>query len=181
MSGERPGIVLVGMMGSGKTKVGKVLAGRLGCDFSDTDGLVTERTGLGIPEIFARDGEARFRAEESAAIRALAGRGPAGVVATGGGAVLSADNRGLLRGMGVVFYLSASAPVLAQRLANSKVRRPLLENGRDTEQLLGDLLRDRDALYAGIADERIEIGSAGTPKRDIADEVLARLEARRRP
>ena len=97
-------IFLVGMMGSGKTTVGRALAQRLHLPFIDTDKILVERTGVPVTTIFEIEGEAGFRRRESAVIAELA-HAPDQVVATGGGAVLSADNRALMRSAGRVIYL----------------------------------------------------------------------------
>lgn len=174
-------VILVGMMGAGKTKTGKVLARRLRCDFADTDALIVARTGLGIPELIKRDGEAGFREVEHAVLRDLADEGRTGVVATGGGVVLSPRNRKLLRKMGKVFYLAASPKVLAKRIAKSKVRRPLLENGRDVEEVVAEILDVRHPLYVDVADAKVRVEPASMPKSDIADRILSKLRKRERP
>jgi shikimate kinase len=114
-------IFLVGLMGAGKTSVGKLLARRLGKDFHDCDQEIERATGVKIPVIFEIEGEAGFRAREAKMLAELTARRDI-VLATGGGAVLSADNRRLLAECGVVVYLRAAAPELWSRTRHDKKR-----------------------------------------------------------
>lgn len=118
------GVVLVGLMGAGKTTVGRLVAARLGLPFIDLDARIEAEAGRPIPEIFAGEGEAAFRDRESAAIRALAGEPPA-VVATGGGAPIRDDNWTILRSLGLTVWLDLDPAHAAERAARQGGR-PLL-------------------------------------------------------
>ena len=149
-------IFLVGMMGAGKTSVGKLLARRLGKAFYDCDQEIERATGVKIPVIFEIEGEAGFRAREARMLAELAGRSEI-VLATGGGAVLSADNRKLLAGNGVVVYLRAVAADLWQRTRHDR-NRPLLKTPQPLAKL-EQLFAERDPLYRSIADIIVDTGS----------------------
>jgi len=147
--GKVGSIFLVGMMGAGKSTVGKLLAKRLGKTFLDTDHEIQSRTGVNIPTIFEIEGEAGFRRRESAVLRGLAGREDL-VVATGGGIVLADENRRLLREHGTVVYLRASLDELYGRTRRDR-NRPLLQT-EDPRATLRELLVTRDPLYKEVAD-----------------------------
>jgi shikimate kinase len=166
-------IYLVGMMGAGKTTVGKALARRLGREFVDCDREIVERTGVPIATIFEIEGEAGFRRRETAVLAELAARENA-VVATGGGAVLAEENRVLMRSNGTVVYLRAALEHLHERTRRSNAR-PLLSKG-DRRATLASLLEERDPLYRETAHLTIESGSpsAGT----LAGRIAEALEAR---
>ena len=142
-------IFLVGMMGAGKTTVGKLLAQRLGMRFVDTDQEIQNRTGVNITTIFEIEGEAGFRRRESAILQELCGREGL-MVATGGGIVLAAENRDLLRNGGTVVYLRASVDDLFGRTRRDRSR-PLLQT-EDPRAKLSELLVVRDPLYREVAD-----------------------------
>lgn len=163
-----PVVVLVGMMGSGKSTVGHLLAERRRTAFCDTDEEVGRRRGLTIPEIFARDGEQAFRDLESEALSACISRG--GVIATGGGVVLRSENRVLL-GAARVAWLDASIEELVARLEGDSGR-PLL--GADRHATLVELDRQRRPLYAEVASVRIE--ATGHTPSQICDQLVAWLE-----
>jgi shikimate kinase len=126
-------VFLVGLMGAGKTSVGKLLARRLGKAFCDCDQEIERATGVKIPVIFEIEGEAGFRAREARMLAELVKRSNT-VLATGGGAVLSADNRTLLAENGVVVYLRAAAPDLLSRTRYDK-NRPLLKTAEPLARL----------------------------------------------
>jgi shikimate kinase len=142
-------LILIGMMGSGKTTMGRTLARHLGKDFVDSDEEIQKRTGVTIPHIFDIEGEAGFRQRESAAILDLAGRENM-VLATGGGAVLAEQNRKALQQNGIVIYLNASLYDLWQRTRHDRSR-PLLQTA-DPYEKLTQILQQRDSLYRDIAD-----------------------------
>lgn len=144
-----PNIFLVGLMGAGKTTIGRRLAQVLNRDFIDSDQEIEQRAGASIPLIFEMEGEAGFRFREQTVIAELTQR-PNIVLATGGGAVLSADNRRCLIAHGFVVYLAASVDELLRRtcLDNS---RPLLQTA-DPKARLVQLMEQRDALYREVAD-----------------------------
>jgi shikimate kinase len=149
------GIFLVGMMGAGKTTVGRVLARRLARRFVDSDEEIEARCGVRIPVIFEIEGEAGFRARERAVIGELSA--VEGIVlATGGGAVLSHENRRALSAHGTVIYLRANPADLYRRLKNDR-NRPLLMTG-DPLTRLQELYAERDPLYSEIADIVVETG-----------------------
>ena len=148
-------LILVGMMGSGKTTMAKSLARHLGKTFVDSDDEITARTGVTIPHIFDVEGEAGFRQRETTAIQELIGRDNM-VLATGGGAVLLEENRNLLKKNGIVIYLKASAHDLWQRTRHDRSR-PLLQT-EDPHAKLKELLRQREPLYLEIADITIQSG-----------------------
>jgi len=155
--GRIPGnIFLVGLMGAGKTSVGKLLAKRLGKAFYDCDQEIERATGVKIPVIFEIEGEAAFRAREARMLAELAGHRDI-VLATGGGAVLSADNRKLLAGNGVVVYLRAVVADLWQRTRHDR-NRPLLKTAEPRAKL-EQLFAERDPLYRSVADIIVDTGS----------------------
>jgi shikimate kinase/3-dehydroquinate synthase len=148
-------IILVGMMGAGKTTVGKLLAKQLGKTFIDSDEEIQRRTGVTIPHIFDVEGEAGFRARESGVIQELLKQDNI-VLATGGGAIISAQNRAMMKQNGLVVYLKSSVHDLWQRTRHDH-NRPLLqtENPRAKLQELHD---QRDPLYMEAADVVIHTG-----------------------
>jgi len=149
-------IFLVGMMGAGKTSVGKLLARRLGKTFYDCDHEIERATGVKVAVIFEIEGEPGFRAREAKTLAELARRADI-VLATGGGAVLSADNRKLLTGNGVVVYLRAAPADLWSRTRHDK-NRPLLQTA-DPLARLEQLYAERDPLYREVADIVVDTGS----------------------
>lgn len=166
-------VFLVGMMGSGKTTIGRHLATLLGFAFEDTDAMVEARTGADIGWIFDVEGEAGFRRRERQAIADATARKRI-VLATGGGAVLSAENRSLLRQRGVVVHLDAAADVLIERLRRDR-RRPLLQ-GQDPAKQVADLLAERLPFYRATA--HLSVTTDRRPARSIAADVLALLRQR---
>lgn len=173
MSG--PVLVLVGPPASGKTTVGTAAAAALGVPFRDTDADVEERTGTTVADLFVTHGEAHFRElEEQAVARALAGHD--GVLALGGGAVLSAATRALLvahgRAGGTVVHLDVDVPTAARRAGLSRDRPLLAVNPR---AVLRTLLEQRAPLYAEVA--TAVVPTAGRTPEDVVAEVLAALPA----
>ena len=149
-------LFLVGLMGAGKTSVGRALAKRLHKTFYDTDEEIERATGVKIPLIFEIEGEAGFRARETKLLDELVRRTNV-VLATGGGAVLSEQNRRLLTQHGTVIYLRAAASDLCYRTRHDK-NRPLLRTD-DPLRKLQELFVQRDPLYREIADVIIDTGS----------------------
>ena len=147
------GIVLIGFMGTGKTVVGRRLAGALGVPFVDTDTLIEEKTATSIPELFKTRGETGFRAVEKEVIRGLAD-GERRVIATGGGAVLDRDNFDVLRSLGSVIHLSAPASTILARTKGDAGVRPLLA-GSDPLERIRSLQRERAPVY-GQADHEVD-------------------------
>ena len=148
-------ICLVGMMGAGKTTVGKRLARRLGWAFVDADRELESRLGVSIPTIFDLEGEAGFRRREAEVIADLTARTET-VVATGGGAVILPDNRRLLHERGHVIYLRASVADLWHRLRRD-TSRPLLRTPNPRARLEA-LVREREPMYQEVAHQVVETG-----------------------
>lgn len=167
-------VVLVGMMGSGKTTVGRALAARLQRPFLDSDEIVEARTGRTVREIFESDGEAAYRPlETDALLGALAWPEPA-VVAAAGGVVLAAVNREALAKPGArVFWLRAEPGLLAERAVTGD-HRPLLDD--DPEGNLRRLLDGRRELYAEVADVVLDV--EGHTVDELVDEIAAAMAAR---
>lgn len=159
-------VFLIGPMGAGKTAVGKQLARRLGWDFVDSDREIEKRTGVDIPFIFEKEGEEGFRARECRAIEELSARQQV-VLATGGGAVLNAENRKLLAARGFVVYLFASVEQQAKRTRLGR-NRPLLET-EDPEARLAELMAIRDPLYRQVADLILQTDGQRVPQ--VAEEI----------
>jgi shikimate kinase len=159
-------IMLVGMMGAGKTTTGRLLADKLGWDYVDSDAEVEKETGLTVPELFDRDGEAAFRNAETDALRRGCTSTRPSVVSVAGGAVLRAENRALLRACGRVIWLRARPQTLAARVGDG-VGRPLL--GGDPLTALIGLDAVRRPLYAEVADETIDVDDLS------AHEVVAQI------
>ena len=151
----RQNIFIVGMMGAGKSAVGRQLAARLRLSFFDSDHEIQARTGVSIPVIFEVEGEAGFRRREEQVLDELSQRDGI-VVATGGGAVLSALTRARLKPRGLTIYLHAKAHDLWLRTRNDR-NRPLLDCA-DPRKRLEDLLLVRDPLYREVADLVVETG-----------------------
>lgn len=149
-------IFLVGMMGAGKTSVGRVLAKRMNKVFYDSDHVIEERTGVKIPVIFEIEGEQGFRHRESAVLEELTALDEV-VLATGGGAVLARENRESLHNRGTVVYLRASVKDLLNRTRHDK-NRPLLQTA-DPRARLNELYEMRDPLYREVAHVIIDTGS----------------------
>jgi len=164
-------IFLVGMMGSGKTTIGRGLARTLQREFIDLDHELEARCGVRIPVIFEIEGEQGFRKRECQVLDACSRR-PNIVMATGGGAILSAENRRALRERGIVVYLRATVEELFRRTSRDR-NRPLLATA-DPRATLRDLLLQREALYGEIADIVIDTGS--TSVAQIVAQVIQRLE-----
>lgn len=146
-------IYLVGLMGSGKTTVGKLTAKKLVKSFIDSDHLIEERSGVRVPLIFEYEGEEGFRKREKKVLEELVTMNNI-ILATGGGIILEESNQKLLVKNGLVIYLKADYDLLASRL-QSDLTRPLLQ-GVDIKEKLKKLLEERDPIYRSIADCVIE-------------------------
>src|SRR5438105_3047637 len=149
-------IFLVGMMGAGKTTLGRALAQRLEREFVDTDRLLVERTGVPVATIFEVEGEEGFRRRESAILAEIAAS-HARVVATGGGVVLLEANRRLMREAGTVVYLRARLDSLWERTRHDSTR-PLLA-APNPRARLGQILEEREPLYREAAHVVVDTGS----------------------
>jgi shikimate kinase len=152
---KRDNFFLVGLMGAGKTTVGRLLAKHYGCTFHDSDHEIETRTGVKIPVIFEIEGEAGFRKREENAIAELSALSEI-VLATGGGAVLSAVNRDNLRKNGLVIYLRGSPEHLYERTRHDR-NRPLLQTENPLAKLR-ELYKQRDPLYREVADIVVDTG-----------------------
>jgi shikimate kinase/3-dehydroquinate synthase len=172
-------IFLVGLMGAGKTTIGRLLARKLNRRFIDSDHEIEARTGATIPWIFEIEGEACFRRREADVIRDLSAQEGL-VLATGGGGVLNADSRAYLAERGTVVYLRASIGSILQRTAHDKSR-PLLQTA-DPRAKLEQLLAERDPLYREIADLVIDTGRPNVQSmvQTILDQLAAQESARAR-
>ncbi len=166
-------VVLVGMMGAGKTAVGTQLARILGVPFRDSDDEIVKAANMTIPEIFARDGEPFFRLKEGQVIARLLS-GPPGVLSTGGGAFLAETNRQAISAHGVSVWLRADLDVLWQRVRH-KATRPLLRTP-DPYGTLKALLETRAPVY-GLADVIVD-SEAGLPVEKMAEKVAQALLVR---
>lgn len=163
-------IVLVGMMGSGKSSVGRRLAARLGLPFVDADTEIETAAHMTIPEIFAQRGEAEFREGERRVIsRVLTTRAPL-VLATGGGAFMNAETRERVKELGISIWLKAEPDVLMRRV-RKRSNRPLLQTA-DPEATLRRMLAEREPVYA-LAD--ITILSSDEPHEVVVGETIAAL------
>ena len=149
MINQKGNIILIGPMGSGKTSTGKMLAKEMGYVFLDTDEEVTKRTGVSVAYIFDVEGEEGFRKREYLALKECLNANNR-VVSTGGGIVLSKENRDLLQVRGTVVYLQTSIRTQVKRTASTN-NRPLLQN-KDPEETLEKLMLTRAPLYEEIAD-----------------------------
>ncbi|MFW5426995.1 MAG: shikimate kinase AroK [Methylophagaceae bacterium] len=164
-------IFLVGPMGAGKSTVGRQLAKSLGRDFYDSDKEIEKRTGVSISWIFEMEGEAGFRNREQKVLDDLTGLKDI-VLATGGGAILSEENRRYLRSRGQVIYLSASVDQLFRRTLKDK-NRPLLQTD-DPKRQITELLELRDPLYRDVAD--IELRTGEQSIQHVVSGLIKKLE-----
>ena len=149
MINQKGNIILIGPMGSGKTSTGKMLAKEMGYVFLDTDEEVTKRTGVSIAYIFDVEGEEGFRKRECLALKECLNDNNT-ILSTGGGIVLSKENRDLLQDRGTVVYLQTSIRSQVKRTSSTN-NRPLLQN-KDPEETLEKLMLTRAPLYEEIAD-----------------------------
>ena len=138
-------VVLVGLPGAGKTRVGRALAARLGVAFADNDSAIVDAAGMDIPSIFEAYGEAAFRDLEAKVLAGMLDRPPS-VVSTGGGAFMSGESRALIAERGISLWLKAEPATLAGRISNFDSR-PLLK-GRDPVEALAELAEKRHPVYA---------------------------------
>jgi shikimate kinase len=165
-------IVLVGMMGVGKSSVGRRLAARLAIPFVDADSEIEKAAGMSIADIFARHGEGDFRSGEARVIARLLESGPQ-VLATGGGAFMNADTRAAIKATGISIWLSADLEVLMRRINKRRGERPLLQTA-DPAETLRQLLVEREPTYAQ-AD--ITVQSRDVAHDAIVADILAPLAA----
>lgn len=165
-------IVLVGMMGSGKTAVGRRLAAQLRLPFRDADAEIEAAAGCSVSDIFARYGEKEFRSAERKIVTRLLDE-PPHVLATGGGAFIDDGVRALIKAKAISVWLNADIELLAQRVAR-KTTRPLLKDG-DPREVLEKLMRERAPIYAK-ADVTVESGAGAHDA--VVKKIVAALEQR---
>ena len=163
-------IALVGLMGSGKTSVGRRLAARLGLPFVDSDEEIERAADRSIPEIFARFGEGSFRDGERRVIARLIDGGPA-VIATGGGAFVQQETRRLILERGLAVWLDADVDTLVDRVRR-KDTRPLLRGG-DPREIVTRLKAERERAYA---EAQIHVASGGGPHGDTVTRIVQELD-----
>lgn len=164
-------LILIGPMGSGKTTVGKQLAKRTRMEFVDSDHMIEDRCGVSISTIFDIEGEDGFRKRETKMLEELCQRTDM-VLATGGGAIATEENRILLRKSGFVVYLQTSIQTQLARTKKTR-NRPLLENV-DAEEKLTELMEERGNLYEQEADLIVKSGDRVVAK--VVDEILKAIE-----
>ncbi len=164
-------LILTGFMGSGKSTVGKIVAERLGVRFVDLDAEIVAAAGRSINDIFAREGEQTFRVMESSQLEQMLSAGGVCVLATGGGAVISPQNRSLMRSRGVIINLKVTSDQVMARLKGGSDR-PLL-TGKDAAQRANALMDEREQFYA---DADIRIDTDGKSVEDVATEILCRFK-----
>ncbi len=152
---SKQNIFLIGPMGAGKTTMGRQIAKRLHMDFEDSDHAIEANTGVDIPLIFEKEGEAGFRRRESMTIDELTQKSQL-VLATGGGAVLAKENRQYLKNRGLVIYLHSDIKHLLERVGHDK-NRPLLQTP-DPAATLREIMKIREPLYRETADIIINTG-----------------------
>lgn len=169
-----PNLFLVGPMGAGKTTIGRQLAELYRMPFHDLDRVIEEHTGATVSLIFELEGEAGFRRRESAMLASLAARNGV-VIATGGGSVLAAENRALLRQRGFVIWLDTPVATQLARLERDR-QRPLLQ-APDRRERLERMAEARNPLYAEVADLRVPSAGQGSAAHATGD-LLDLLEAR---
>ena len=165
-------LVMVGLMGCGKSAIGRRLAGRLGMSFVDADDEIEDAAGQSIAEIFDEHGEAYFREGERKVIKRLLANGPQ-VLATGGGAFMDAETRANIRDRGISIWLKADLSVLMQRVSR-RDHRPLLKNG-DPEEVMRRLMKDR---YPTYAEADITTESLDVPHDSIVKQIINRLKTK---
>ncbi|MSP43067.1 MAG: shikimate kinase [Alphaproteobacteria bacterium] len=170
-------IVLIGLMGAGKSTVGRRLAARLGIKFLDTDSEIETAAGMSISEIFDKHGEPAFRRGENKVIERLlqdmsVGGPPGGVLATGGGAFMNGNTRDNIALYGVSVWLRADVELLLRRVAR-RGHRPLLKQGDARETML----RLRDERYPVYALADIVVDSVDAPHEEVVDMIIEKLKA----
>ena len=161
-------IFIVGPMGSGKSTVGKIISDEMFLSFFDTDEEIESRTGASIDWIFDLEGEAGFRKRESDILNEMVEKNSI-VLSTGGGIILSDDNRELLSSRGTVFYLSTPILTQVERTAKDKDR-PLLKDG-DPEEILTKLHNEREALYEMVSDHIVDTENKSS--NQVASEIIS--------
>lgn len=172
MSGLKRTVALVGMMGAGKSAVGKRLAAKLGVEFRDADQEIEAAAGCSVSDIFERFGEPAFRDGERKVIARLLGEEPH-VLATGGGAFINAETRARIKADAVSVWLRVSLDTMVARVGRRDTR-PLLRNG-DPREILQKLLVEREPLYA---EADLTIDTEDGPHASVVDRIVSTLQAR---
>ena len=165
-------IVIIGFMGSGKTRVGKRLSKDLGLKFVDVDKVITKRMNLTVKDIFRRFGEPFYRALETTTIKALIQDEERKVISLGAGLPMQEQNNKYINQLGTVVYIKGSADTLKKRLEGNN--NPLLE-GDDSDEKIKKLLKQRDPVYAGFAD--IQVVTGVKTFDELIEEIKQKLEA----
>ena len=169
----RNNVVLVGMMGAGKSAVGQALAAKLGWRVVDSDEVVQERAAMSVPELFAARGEDGFRDAESAAINSIGAQDGPIVVSVGGGAVLRERNRDALRRLGTVVWLRAKPATLAARVGTAEGRPVLGREPGALEVRMEKLVSERRQFYDEVADLVVDVD--GLSPEEVASLVASEL------
>lgn len=164
-------IVLIGMMGAGKSSVGRCLQRRTGLARLDTDEMLASQFGIPIAQIFEKHGEERFRDAETETLRKLAPDRPT-IIVTGGGIVLRSENVDLLKQLGTIVWVTADEATLFER-ASRRNDRPLLQK-ENPRKIFSTLFKAREQLYAAAANLRVD--TSGLSHDQVAEEILTRIE-----
>jgi shikimate kinase len=164
-------IVLIGMMGAGKSSVGRSLQRQSGLARLDTDEMLVTEFGMSIAQVFEKHGEEKFRDAETEVLRKLAPDRPA-IIVTGGGIVTRGQNVDLLKGIGTIVWLAADEAILFERAAR-RDHRPLLQK-EDPRAIFSKLFREREPLYAAAADIRIDTSRMNHD--EVAETILNKME-----
>ena len=165
-------VLLIGMMGAGKSTTGRLLADRLGWPYLDSDDEIERQTGRTVPQIWKEDGEPAFRAEESRVLAQACSSDRPVVVSVAGGAVLDLDNRAIIRTAGLVVWLRAGVATLAARVGAGEGR-PLLTAG--PAEALARLYAEREPVYAELADLVFDVDRLSPPQ--VVDAIVEAAEA----
>lgn len=166
-------VVLVGMMGSGKTTVGRLVADRFGVDFFDSDEVIEASSRMTVAEIFSSHGEVEFRRRESETLKTLVPCSELRVVAVGGGAILDEDNRAVIRDSSTVVWLRTGVETLSDRVGSGESR-PLL--GKDPKDSLRRIADSRADIYESTAD--FVVDTDGLTPEAVADAVAKAIDTR---
>jgi len=164
-------IYLIGLMGSGKTTLGRILSKKLDKAFFDSDQVLEEKLGVNVPMIFEYEGEAGFREREKDVLKELVSKKDI-VLATGGGIILSESNRNLLSKNGIVIYLKSDQRDLISRMKNDKSR-PLLKTG-NIEAIIKKLCKEREPLYEAISD--FEVSTKNKRIYEVVNEIIRMIK-----
>jgi shikimate kinase len=167
---ERRSVVMVGMMGAGKSSIGKRLAARLGIRFVDADAAIEEAAGMSVADIFAAHGESSFRSGEARVIARLLENGPQ-VLATGGGAFVNPETRARIQEKGISIWLKADMDVLLRRVLRRRNDRPLIRSD-DPTVTLTNLLAAREPYYSQA---NLTVVSRDVPHEIIVEEIVTLL------